>query len=71
MKLLRPDGILVTCSCSHFFDSPIFYGMLENAAKDAKRIVQIMEKRGAGPDHPILAGYPRSEYLKCAILRVL
>jgi 23S rRNA (cytosine1962-C5)-methyltransferase len=71
MKLLNPNGILVTCSCSHFFDSSMFYGMIENAAKDAKRVVQILEKRGAGPDHPILAGYPRSEYLKCGVLRVI
>ena len=71
MRLLTENGILVTCSCSYFFDAPHFYGMVMNAASDSKKRVQILEKRGAGPDHPVLAGYPKSEYLKCAICRVL
>nr|WP_318661011.1 class I SAM-dependent rRNA methyltransferase [uncultured Treponema sp.] len=71
MRLLNKGGILVTCSCSHFFDSTIFYDMLMHAAMDSHRRIQILEKRGAGPDHPILLGYPKSEYLKCAITRVL
>lgn len=71
MKILKKGGILITCSCSHFFDSNMFYGMIHNAAVDAKRRVQILEKRGAGADHPVLMGYPKSDYLKCAVLRVL
>ena len=71
MRLLREGGILVTCSCSAFFDAGIFYDMLMHAAKDSHRRVQILEKRGAAPDHPVLLGYVRSEYLKCAIARVL
>lgn len=71
MRLLSPNGILVTCSCSSFFDAEHFYGMVMNAASDSKKRVQILEKRGAGPDHPVLLGYPKSEYLKCAICRVL
>ena len=71
MRLLNAGGILVTCSCSHFFDSNNFYDMLMHAAKDSHKKVQILEKRGAGPDHPVLVGYPKSEYLKCAICRVL
>lgn len=71
MRLLVPGGILVTCSCSHFFDTETFYDMIMHAAKDSHRRVQIFEKRGAGPDHPVLMGYPTSEYLKCAVTRVL
>ncbi|AEE16522.1 class I SAM-dependent rRNA methyltransferase [Treponema brennaborense] len=71
MKLLTPGGILVSCSCSHFFDHTVFYDMIMHAAADAHRRVQIFAKRGAGPDHPVLAGYPKSEYLKCALMRVL
>lgn len=67
MRLLNEGGILVTCSCSHFFDSNTFYDMIVHAAMDSHKKVQILEKRGAGPDHPLLAGYPKSEYLKCAI----
>ncbi|MFA6857682.1 MAG: class I SAM-dependent rRNA methyltransferase [Treponema sp.] len=71
MRLLNEGGILVTCSCSYFFDSNTFYDMLMHAAMDSHKRVQILEKRGAGPDHPLLLGYPKSEYLKCAIARVL
>lgn len=71
MRLLNEGGILITCSCSYFFDSNTFYDMLMHAAMDSHKSVQILEKRGAGPDHPILLGYPKSEYLKCAITRVL
>ena len=71
MRLLNSNGILVTCSCSYFFDSEHFYGMLMKSAEDSKKRVQILEKRGAAPDHPVLLGYPKSEYLKCAVCRVV
>jgi len=71
MRLLNDGGILVTCSCSHFFDANTFYDMIMHAATDSHKRVQILEKRGAGSDHPVLLGYPKSEYLKCAICRVL
>jgi 23S rRNA (cytosine1962-C5)-methyltransferase len=71
MRLLTENGILVTCSCSYFFDSVHFYGMIMKAAEDSKKKVQILAKYGAGPDHPVLAGYPKSEYLKCAVCRVV
>jgi len=71
MKLLCDEGILITCSCSHFFDSERFYAMLHNAAHDAHKRIQILQKRGAAEDHPVLAGYSKSEYLKCVVLRVL
>lgn len=70
MRLLNAGGILVTCSCSHFFDAHYFYDMLTRAASDSHRRVQILEKRGAAPDHPALLGYSKSEYLKCAVCRV-
>ena len=71
MRLLNSGGIFITCSCSHFFDSHYFYDMIMHAAMDSHKRVQILEKRGAGPDHPVLLGYPKSEYLKCAVCRVL
>ena len=71
MRLLKAGGILVSCSCSAFFDGERFYGMLMKAASDANRKVQVIEKSGAAPDHPILLGYSKSEYLKCAVCRVL
>lgn len=70
MRILNPGGILVTCSCSYFFDPNAFYSMLANAATDSHRRVQVLQKRGASFDHPVLLGYPRSEYLCCAICKV-
>ena len=71
MRLLNPNGILITCSCSYFFDADHFYGMLMKAAEDSKKRVQVFAKFGAAPDHPVLLGYPKSEYLKCAVCRVV
>lgn len=71
MRLLNKGGILVSCSCSYFFNADTFYGMIMHAAMDDGRSVQILEKCGAAPDHPVLSGYPKSEYLTCAIMRVL
>ncbi|MBP5437365.1 MAG: class I SAM-dependent rRNA methyltransferase [Treponema sp.] len=71
MRILSEGGILVTCSCSYYFDENTFYSMLMHAAKDSHKSVQVLQKRGAAPDHPLLVGYPQSEYLKCAICRVL
>lgn len=71
MKILRPGGILATCSCSQNFTESMFLEMLQEAAHDAKRELQILEKRGAAPDHPVLLNFPESNYLQCWILRVL
>lgn len=71
LKLLKPDGLLVSCSCSGKLDREGFEAMVLGAVRDAKRQVQILERRGAGIDHPVLAGLPESEYLKAWFLRVL
>jgi 23S rRNA (cytosine1962-C5)-methyltransferase len=70
-KVLRPDGLLVTCSCSGKLSRQAFEEMVLSAAQDAKRQVQVLERRGAGLDHPVLATLPESEYLKALFLRVL
>jgi 23S rRNA (cytosine1962-C5)-methyltransferase len=71
LKLLKPDGLLVSCSCSGKLDREGFEAMLLGAVRDAKRQVQVLERRGAGIDHPVLVGLPQSEYLKAWFLRVL
>jgi 23S rRNA (cytosine1962-C5)-methyltransferase len=71
MRLLRPDGILVSCSCSARLRPSELDDLLLAAARDARRQVQILERRGASRDHPTLLGLPESEYLKCHVLRVL
>ncbi len=71
MQLLRPGGILVTCSCTYHVSEERFEEMLDSAAADAKRRVQIVEKRGAARDHPVMLGLRETRYLKCFVLRVL
>ena len=71
MRLLNKGGILITCSCSYFMESKMFCDMLMHAAMDSHKKLQILQKLGAGPDHPVLLGYPKSEYLKCVVCRVL
>lgn len=71
LKLLRPDGLLVTCSCSGKVSPAIFEEIVRGAIADAKRQVQIVERRGAGIDHPPLAALAETDYLKAWFLRVL
>jgi 23S rRNA (cytosine1962-C5)-methyltransferase len=65
MKLLRRDGILITCSCSHALDEGRFKRMIAEAAADAERRLIQLDFRYQGPDHPVLVGYDESLYLKC------
>jgi 23S rRNA (cytosine1962-C5)-methyltransferase len=70
LRLVRDGGILITCSCSGKTTPQQFGAILEEAARDVGRPVQLLERRGAGRDHPPLLGVPETEYLKCWILRV-
>jgi 23S rRNA (cytosine1962-C5)-methyltransferase len=71
VELLEPGGILVTCSCSGHVTREDFFDMLLGVAQQTGRELQILDQRGAAPDHPIAATCPESEYLKCFICRVL
>jgi 23S rRNA (cytosine1962-C5)-methyltransferase len=70
MKMLRPGGTLVTCSCSHHVPLQEFTEVVSAAATDAGRHVQLLETRGAAPDHPAILTLPETSYLKCLICRV-
>lgn len=70
-KMLAPNGILATCSCSFHATEDLFLEIVFDAANDAGRRVQLIEKRAQSSDHPILLGVPETYYLKCLILRVL
>lgn len=70
LRLAKGGGIVVTCSCSSKMTPDRFGAIVEDAARDAGRAVQLLERRGAGRDHPPLLGVPETEYLKCWILRV-
>ncbi len=67
LKMLRPGGILVTCSCSYHVSQPDFLQMLAEAAADARRTLRLIEVRGQAKDHPMLLSVPETAYLKCVI----
>jgi 23S rRNA (cytosine1962-C5)-methyltransferase len=67
LKMLRPGGVLVTCSCSYHVSQADFLQMLADAARDAHRILRLAEVRGQAKDHPILLNVPETAYLKCVI----
>jgi 23S rRNA (cytosine1962-C5)-methyltransferase len=71
LKLLNPNGILVTCSCSYHVNEAAFAEIVYDAAVDAQAHVTVVEKRMQGRDHPVLLGVPETYYLKCFILRKL
>lgn len=71
MKMVKNEGYLITCSCSHHVLPDAFAAMLVDAAADAKVQLRQIEARTQGRDHPILAASPETQYLKCHILQVL
>jgi 23S rRNA (cytosine1962-C5)-methyltransferase len=70
LKMLKPGGTLVTCSCSQAVTEEDFIAMLGSAALDAHRTVRILEKRTQSQDHPIVLNIPETYYLKCIIASV-
>lgn len=70
MKMLRPGGILVSCSCSYHVSASDFYEVVADAARDAHKSFRVIENRGAAKDHPMLLNVPETSYLKCLILSV-
>jgi 23S rRNA (cytosine1962-C5)-methyltransferase len=70
LKVLARGGILVTCSCSGHVSREDFGDMLVGVSQQSHRDIQILEQRGAAPDHPVLTSCPEGEYLKCFICRV-
>ena len=70
MKMLRPGGILVTCSCSFHVSAADFLKVVAGAAQDAHKDLRLVESRGASKDHQILLNVPETSYLQCLILSV-
>ena len=71
LKMLRPGGVLVTCSCSYHVSQANFLEMLASAALDAHRTVRLLEVRGQAKDHPVLLNIPETGYLKCLVANVM
>ena len=70
-RLTKPEGLVVTSSCSHHVSDTDLWGAIGRASRDAKRPVRLLEQRGQASDHPILAAMPETRYLKCFIMQVL
>jgi 23S rRNA (cytosine1962-C5)-methyltransferase len=70
LKMMRPGGLLVTCSCSHHVGWTELKDSVASAAADASRRVRLLERRGAAADHPVVLNLPETEYLKCLVLQV-
>lgn len=71
LRLLRPGGILVSCSCSHHMSEARLLEIVASAALDAGKQLRVIERRTQSLDHPILLTVPETHYLKCLILQVL
>lgn len=70
LTLLRPGGLLVTCSCSGLVSAEDFEQFVCRAAHRQGRRLQILDRTGAGPDHPVMSNCPESRYLKVIWARV-
>ena len=71
LKLLHPGGTLITCTCSYHMTEPQFHEVINEAAADARRRLQVVERRVQSGDHPVLVGVPETLYLKCVIARAV
>ena len=70
LKMLRPSGILISCSCSYHVSEAEFLQVVGSAAIDARRSLRVIEKRGQARDHPAVLNVPETAYLKCLICQV-
>lgn len=70
VNVLRPGGILISCSCSGRVLREDFWGVLSSVAKRSRRTIQLLDDRSADFDHPIDVNCPESDYLKCFVCRV-
>jgi 23S rRNA (cytosine1962-C5)-methyltransferase len=71
VQLVRPGGIMLTCSCSGLVSRSAFLETVRRAAQRAGRALQLFDQSGAAPDHPMLLDCPESAYLKVLWFRVL
>jgi 23S rRNA (cytosine1962-C5)-methyltransferase len=70
LKMLRPGGILVTCSCSYHVSAGEFTEVVAQAARDMHRNLRMVENRTQAKDHPVLLAVPETAYLKCLVMAV-
>jgi 23S rRNA (cytosine1962-C5)-methyltransferase len=71
LTLLKPGGLLVTCSCSGQVSEADFEHFVTRAARRVQRRLQFLDRTGAGPDHPVMANCLESRYLKVIWARAM
>ena len=71
MRLLIPGGTLITSSCSYHMAEADLLEVVAGAAADVGRAFRVMDRRTQSKDHPVLLGFPESQYLKCLALRAM
>ena len=71
MKIIKDNGFLVTCSCSHFMTEQLFHEMLDNAAHAAGVTLRQIEFRQQCADHPILSCAEETNYLKFFLFQIV
>jgi 23S rRNA (cytosine1962-C5)-methyltransferase len=71
LRVVKAGGILATASCSHHIDPEVFLEIVDDTARKNGRALQLLEWRGAAPDHPTLPAVPETRYLKFGIFRVM
>lgn len=70
VTVVKPGGMLITCSCSGLLSPEEFFSVLRGAPRSSGRRVQVLQSTGAGPDHPVMTEAPESAYLKCLWCRI-
>ncbi len=70
-RVVKPGGVLLTCSCSGLVSADRFTEAVYFGTRRAGRSLQVFERTGAAPDHPVMANCPESEYLKALWCRVM
>lgn len=70
LKLLNPEGLLVTFSCSGGVSEEFFQKVIAGAAVDAGVDAKILARLGPGPDHPVALNFPEGAYLKGFVIQI-
>jgi 23S rRNA (cytosine1962-C5)-methyltransferase len=71
MRRLRPEGLLVSFSCSNPVDADLFEKIALGAARDMGRPVRLLKQLGPGPDHPTSLAHSEGRYLKGLLLAMM
>lgn len=71
LALVAPGGLYLAASCSSHVDRAAFEQTLRVGAERSRRVLQVLDRWGAPPDHPTLVAFPEGDYLKCTLLRAL